>query len=394
MNRYCHIIFIATATFLSSCRDSTTDSRSNIQFSEPLIAKTLEKVRQVYVEKPDEKKMLEGALNGMLTALDPYSCFFNPDSYKIYTQSTKGEFGGLGLEVLPIVGAFKVIAPMDDMPAQKAGIKAGDIITHVDNIPISSLAPEEVLTRLHGKPGTTVSLKINRGLTTPFTVKITRDLIIVNPVKYHTEGTIGYIRISYFNDLTTEKLTAAISTIQKNLGKSLRGIVLDLRNNPGGTLEQSVSVSNLFLDSGTIVQVKGRNAAHNQIFKSKGQDLLKDIPLAVLINQGSASASEIVAAALRDNHRAVLIGEKTFGKGSIQGVYALENYGGIKITIALFYTPKGEKIQGQGIQPDIFLNTSPPEPLKEPAKGSSADDKQLQRAIDLLHGLWAVKMRP
>jgi carboxyl-terminal processing protease len=385
---------MTSTLLLASCRDSTTDSQSGILFSETLIAKTLERVRHEYVEKPDEKKMLEGALNGMLMALDPYSCFLNPESYKIYTQSTKGEFGGLGMEVLLIDGVLKVISPMDDMPAQKAGIKPGDMITHVDSIPIAGLAPEDVLKRLHGKPGTSVSLKINRGTATPFTVKITRDLIIVNPVKYRTEGPIGYIRVSYFNDLTTEKLTAAIQAIQKVLAKSLRGVVLDLRNNPGGTLEQAVSVSNLFLDSGAIVHVKGRNAIHNQTFTAKGKDLLKDIPLAILINQGSASASEIVAAALRDNHRAVLIGEKTFGKGSVQALYALENYGGIKITIARFYTPKGEEIQGKGIQPDIFLTLTPPEPVKDPATDAKPDDKQLQRAIDLLHGLWAVKIRP
>lgn len=394
MYRYCRLILIASTILLVSCRDATTDSQSDMPFSEPLIAKTLEKVRQEYVEKPDEKKMLEGALNGMLTALDPYSCFFNSESYKIYTQSTKGEFGGLGIEVLLVDGALKVISPMDDMPAQKAGIKPGDMITHVDNISITGLAPEDVLRRLHGKPGTSVSLKINRGTAAPFTVKITRDLIIVNPVKHRTEGNIGYVRVSFFNDLTTEKLTKAIRSIQKTLGRSLRGLVLDLRNNPGGTLEQSVSVSNLFLDAGIIVHVKGRDAAHNQTFNAKGKDLLKDIPIAILINQGSASASEIVAAALQDNHRAVLIGEKTFGKGSIQGLYPLENYGGIKITIARFYTPKGEEIQGKGIQPDIYLTLAPPEAVKEPSKTPNSDDKQLQRAIDLLHGLWAVKIRP
>lgn len=395
MHRYCQIaIVIITATLLSACRDTKTDHNDNVQFSEPLIAKTLEKVRQIYVEKPDEKKMLEGALNGMLTALDPYSCFFNPESYKIYTQSTKGEFGGLGIEVLPINGILKVIAPMDDMPAQKAGIKAGDIITHVDDIALSNIPPEEIIKRLHGKPGTVVSLKIIRGLAPAFIVKVTRDHIIVNPVKHRIEGTIGYLRISYFNERTTEKLTEAIANIQKTLGKSLRGIVLDLRNNPGGTLEQSVAVANLFLDSGLIVQVKGRNASHNHNYKVTGKDLLKNIPIAVLINQGSASASEIVAAALRDNHRAVLIGEKTFGKGSIQGVYSLENYGGLKITIALFYTPKGEAIQGKGVQPDIALTTSPIEILKEPTKESSAEDKHLQRAIDVLQGLWAVKVNP
>jgi carboxyl-terminal processing protease len=376
------------------CRDSTTDSRASIDFSEPLVAKILEKVRKEYVEKPDEKKMLQGALNGMLTALDPYSCFFTPESFKVYTESQKGEFGGLGINVLLNDGLLKVVAPMDEMPAQKAGIKAGDMITHIDGTPISGLAVDDVLKRLHGKPGTSVSLKISRGMSTPFVVKITRDLIIVNPVKYRIEGKIGYIRISNFNDQTTDKLKEAIETIQKNLNKNLQGLVLDLRNNPGGGTEQAVSVSNLFLDSGIIVQIKSRNAAHNHIYKANGKDLLKGIPIAILINQGSASASEIVAAALRDNHRAVLIGEKTFGKGSIQDHFTLEHYGVIKLTIGRFYTPKGEEIQGKGIQPDIHLSPIPSDPAKELAKNTEVDDKQLQRAIDLLQGLWAVKIRP
>jgi carboxyl-terminal processing protease len=393
MHHYCYSFLTAAAILLVSCRDSTTDSTSNIHFSEPLIAKTLERVRQEYVEKPDEKKMLEGALSGMLLALDPYSTFLNPESYKIYTQSHKGEFGGLGIEVLFSDGALKVISPMDGMPAQKAGIKAGDIITHVDNIPITDLSPGEALKHLHGKPGTSVLLKITRDMGPPFSVKITREHIIFNPVKHHIEGNIGYIRISYFNDQTTNNLKAAISTLQKSLGKHLQGLILDLRNNPGGSPEQAVSVSRLFLDSGTIVHIKGRKEAHNQTLKATEKDLLKGIPMAVLINQGSASASEIVAAALRDNHRAVLVGEKTFGKGSIQGLYALENYGGIKITIARFYTPKGEEIQGRGIQPDISLLQKALEPLKVPTKETGADDTQLQRALDVLKCLWAIKGR-
>lgn len=395
MLRYCYFPLLAIGLLLVGCREATTESTSNISFSEPLIAKTLEKVRQEYVENPDEKKMLEGALNGMLMALDPYSTFLNPESYKIFTQSTKGEFGGLGIEVLFSNSLLKVVSPMDDMPAQKAGIKPGDMITHIDNTPIAGLAPDEVLKRLHGKPGTSVSLKITRGMAAPFSIRITREHIIHNPIKHRTEGNIGYIRISYFNDQTTEKLKFAISALQKSLGKGLQGLILDLRNNPGGSCEQAVSVASLFLDSGIIVHIKGRKSANNQTLKATQKDLLKGIPIAVLINQGSASASEIVAAALRDNHRAVLVGEKSFGKGSIQGLYALENYGGIKITIARFYTPKGEEIQGRGIQPDIILPQKTLEPLKtSPMQETSADDIQLQRALDILKGLWVVKIRP
>jgi carboxyl-terminal processing protease len=395
MYRYCSPLFVAIVILLVGCRDSTTESTSDIRFSEPLIVKTLEKVRQEYVEDPDERKMLEGALNGMLMALDPYSAFLNPESYKIFTQSSKGEFGGLGIEVLFSDSALKVVSPMDDMPAQKAGIKSGDMITHIDDIAISGLAPDQILKRLHGKPGTSVSLKIIRGTVAPFSVKISREHIVYNPIKHRSEGNIGYIRISYFNDQTTEKLRLAISALQKSLGKNLQGLILDLRNNPGGNPEQAVSVCSLFLDSGIIVHIKGRKGANNQTLKATQRDLLKDIPMAVLINQGSASASEIVAAALRDNHRAVLIGEKSFGKGSIQGLYKLENYGGLKITVARFYTPKGEEIQGRGIQPDILLPQKSLEPLKTPpTKETSADDVQFQRALDVLKGLWAVKIRP
>jgi carboxyl-terminal processing protease len=401
MSYYSRFLLMATAALLLGCRDSSKEAHSI--FSDPAIAQTFEIVGKDYVEKPDEKKMIEGALNGMLMALDPYSCFFNQESYKIYTQSSKGEFGGLGMEVLVLDGMLKVVAPMDDMPAQKAGIKAGDVITQVDNIPIANLAPTDILKTLHGKPGTSITLKISRRTGAPFTVKIVRALIIVNPIKYRIEGNIGYVRISYFNDQTTDKLKDALNTIHKKLGKNLQGLVLDLRNNPGGDPEQAVAISSLFLDAGIIVQIKGRNPSHNHIYKAKGKDQLKGIPIAVLINQGSASASEIVAAALRDNHRAVLVGEKSFGKGSIQGLYKLENYGGIKLTIARFYTPKGEEIHGKGVQPDITLAyEATPESLqeafkeapKEPHKEAGTEDKQLQRAIDLLHGLWAVKGRP
>lgn len=394
MFRILHLILFITLGFVTGCRDSSTESHATASFSEPLVAKVLEKVREEYVEKPNEQKMLEGALNGMLTALDPYSCFFTPEAYKIYMDSQKGEFGGLGMNVLLVDGILKVVSPMDDMPAQKAGIRASDIITHINGTPVVGLPPQEVFKRLHGKPGTSVKLTISRGMGTPFDVKITRELIIVNPVKYRTEGKIGYIRISNFNDQTTENLTKAIESIHKSLNKNLQGLVLDLRNNPGGGTEQAVSVANLFLDSGVIVQLKSRHPTYNKVYKANGKDLMKGVPIAILINHGSASASEIVAAALRDNHRAVLVGEKTFGKGSIQDHFTIDKFGTIKVTIALFYTPKGEEIQSKGVQPDIILPSPTTDQLREIEKMKESEDKQLQRAIDLLQGLWAVKIRP
>ncbi len=286
------------------------------------------------------KKMMEGALNGMLMALDPYCGFLSQQSYKIFLESTKGEFSGLGMEIYFGDGIIKVIAPMDEMPAQKAGIKAGDMITHVDEVSLIGLTPEDILKRLHGKPGTSVAFKSHSWYDRSFHRSSQTGYDIVNPIKYRTEGTIGYIRIRYFNDQTTEKLKQTIEAIQKSLGKNLRGIVLDLRNNPGGTLEQALSVSDLFLEAGqVIVHVKGRKASKNQIFKSKGKDALDKLPIAILINKGSASASEIVAGALRDNRRAILVGEKSFGKGSIQAIYDIGKFGGIKLTVARFYTP-------------------------------------------------------
>jgi carboxyl-terminal processing protease len=233
MSYYSRFLLMATAALLLGCRDSSKEAHSI--FSDPAIAQTFEIVGKDYVEKPDEKKMIEGALNGMLMALDPYSCFFNQESYKIYTQSSKGEFGGLGMEVLVLDGMLKVVAPMDDMPAQKAGIKAGDVITQVDNIPIANLAPTDILKTLHGKPGTSITLKISRRTGAPFTVKIVRALIIVNPIKYRIEGNIGYVRISYFNDQTTDKLKDALNTIHKKLGKNLQGLVLDCETIQGAT---------------------------------------------------------------------------------------------------------------------------------------------------------------
>lgn len=387
---YSRMMWIVMLVGLGSCQESV--KQNNFPFSEPIVAEILEKIHQDYVEKPDEKKILQGALNGILMALDPYSAYLTPDSYKIYIDADKGEFGGLGMEVFFMNGALRVIAPMDHMPAYKAGIQAGDMITHVDDVPIASLMPEEVLKKLHGKPGTEVIVKINREMDF-LTFKIKRERIVFNPIRHHMEGDIGYIRISHFNKQTKDQLYTTLRDMHQKFGHKLQGVILDLRNNPGGSLEQAVSVAELFLNEGIITQIKSRDVKKNQTIKALGKDMISGIPMAILVNRGSASASEIVAAALRDNRRALLVGEKTFGKGSVQGLYKLKNEGGIKITIAHFYTPKGVAIQEKGIQPDIVLPfSSTPQASQQQIYGKLANDQQLQRAVDLLKGLQAVKI--
>lgn len=381
--------FIFVTVLIAGCKDTSSDLKTPTNFSQPILDKALEKIRLEYVDKPDEAKMMEGALNGMLMALDPYCSFCSTDSFQLQTETQNGEFGGLGMDIIRVEEGLKVIAPTEDLPAHKAGIKPGDIITQVNNSDVTSRPFDDVLKQLHGKPGTPVNLIINRGSKAPFPIKIIRDQIVVNPVKYQIYGDIAYIRITAFNDQTTDKLLMAIKEIQKDLKKNLHGIVLDLRNNPGGNPEQAVSVANVFLNSGTIVQIKSRNAARNYIHKARGRDLLKGIPVSVLINKGSASASEIVAAALKDNRRAVLIGEKTFGKGLIQDFFPIENYGSIKLTISRFYTPKGQEIQNKGVEPDIPLSLTASE--SQALIDGSQHDKSIQRAIDLLRGLWAVR---
>lgn len=390
------IWLLVVGCFLAACQKQPSSEHSTVDFcQDSLWREILEKVEQEYFEQPDARKMREGALSGMLNALDPYSTYMNQEAYELFRESTNGEFGGIGVEVLFMDDALRVIAPMDDMPAAKAGLQPGDYIIKVDGDLVNSFSQVKLFKKLHGKPGTSVKLTIQRGDQDPFDLTLERTTITINPVKFRREGTVGYIRISYFNEKTTEKLKEAVQSIQAD--GSLSGVIIDLRNNPGGTLDQAVSVTSLFIDKGKVVEVRSRDPDKNVVYESDGQQILKGIPLIVLTNNGSASASEIMAGALKDHKRAIILGKTTLGKGSVQGLFSLGGRGAIKLTISRFYTPLGHEIQGKGITPDIIVEANPSFTnllyTKDTGKLALEDDQQLNRALDMLKGMALLKSR-
>ena len=376
-----------------------------------------ERVRTDYVEKPDDAKLVEGAINGMITSLDPHSRYMNDSAWHEMQETTHGEFGGLGIEVTMEDGLVKVVAPMDDTPAAKAGILSGDLITQIDDEAVQGLTLEQAVNKMKGPVDTKTKLTIMRkGADAPIDVTIVREIIHVRPVSYHTDGgDIGYIRISSFNEQTTDELKKAIADISKQIpSQNLAGYVLDLRNNPGGLLDQAVSVSSAFMARGEVVSTRGRRPEETQRFSARGGDLTKGKPLVVLINGGSASASEIVAGALHDHKRATLIGTRSFGKGSVQTIIPLgAGNGALALTTARYFTPSGRSIQAQGISPDIEVLQDVPDELKGRAemKGEASmrghlsaegaeqtgsqsyvppaekDDKALAAAYNLLRGV-------
>ncbi len=316
------------------------------------------KIKKNYVEDIPDKTLLENAIRGMLTGLDPHSTYLDVSSYKELRVGTSGEFGGLGIVVGIEDGFVKVISPIDDTPADKAGIKAGDLIIRLDETPVKGMSLDEAVKLMRGKPGTSIDLLIVReGADKPMKIAVTRDKIRVKSVRNRTldEG-YGYVRISQFQQRTTKDLRAAIKNLRKENKNKLYGLILDLRNNPGGLLDSAVSVSDTFLTKGNIVSVKGRGNNSELKHQATPVDYTNGIPIVVLVNAGSASASEIVAGALQDHQRAILMGEKTFGKGSVQSVVPLGNNTAIKLTTARYYTPSGRSIQAEGIEPDIILD--------------------------------------
>lgn len=314
------------------------------------------RIKEDYVEPVDDDKLLAGALNGMLSSLDPHSAYLDADTYEKLKSETKGEFGGLGMEVTMENGLVKIISPIDDTPAQKEGLEAGDLIVAIDKKPISGMTLLEAVDLLRGKPGTIVQLHIKRKGKDVFEKKLTRAIIHVKPIKWHAEGNIGYIRISTFNEETLSQLKEAVASLKKQLGTKLEGLVLDVRNNPGGLLDVAISTTNLFLTKGQeIVSTRGRTAKTDVRAYADASDIAAGLPIVVLINGGSASASEILAGALQDNKRAVVVGTDSFGKGSVQVLMPLTNGGAIKLTIARYYTPSGRSIQAKGIVPDILI---------------------------------------
>src|SRR5437870_3613486 len=382
-----------------------------------LFGDVFERVRADYVEKPDDAKLVESAINGMLNALDPHSSYMDPKSFRDMQVQTRGEFGGLGIEVTMEDGLVKVVTPIDETPAAKAGILANDIITQLDGEQVQGLTLNQAVEKMRGPVNTKIKLTIMRkGQDKPIEVSLTRDIIRVKSVRSRVEGDdVGFIRISQFNEQTSEGLKKAIADITTQVGKDkLKGYVLDLRNNPGGLLDQAISVSDAFLERGEIVSTRGRNAEETQRYSARAGDLTNGKPIIVLINGGSASASEIVAGALQDHKRATVIGTRSFGKGSVQTIIPLgSGNGALRLTTARYFTPSGTSIQAKGISPDIEVLQEVPEELKartdtsgeaslrghlkaegDEKTGSQSyippdpkDDKALHTALDLIRGI-------
>jgi carboxyl-terminal processing protease len=343
---------------------TSTDTYSQLN----LFGEVFERIRTDYVEKPDDAKLIEASITGMITALDPHSRYMNEKSWRDMQETTRGEFGGLGLEVTMEDGLIKVVSPIDDTPAAKAGILSGDLISQIDDDAVQGLTLEQAVAKMKGPIDTKTRLKILRkGSEKPIDVSLTREVIRVRPVSFHVDGgDIGYVRISQFNEQTTDGLKKAIGEIAKQISQDkLAGYVVDLRNNPGGLLDQAVSVSSAFMQRGEVVSTRGRTPEETQRFTARGGDLIKGKPLVVLINGGSASASEIVAGALHDHKRATLIGTRSFGKGSVQTIIPLgAGNGAMALTTARYFTPSGGSIQAKGITPDIEVLQDVPDELK------------------------------
>ncbi len=380
-----------------------------------LFGDVFERVRADYVEKPDDAKLIESAINGMLAGLDPHSSYMDPKSFRDMQIQTRGEFGGLGIEVTMEDGLIKVVAPIDETPAAKAGIMANDIITRLDEEQVQGLTLNQAVEKMRGPVNTKIKLTIMRkGQDKPIEVSITRDVIRVRSVRSRAEDDVGYIRISQFNEQSTEGLKKAIVDLAGQIPpEKLKGYIVDLRNNPGGLLDQAISISDAFLERGEIVSTRGRNAEETQRFNARPGDLAKGKPVIVLINGGSASASEIVAGALQDHKRATILGTRSFGKGSVQTIIPLgAGNGALRLTTARYFTPSGRSIQAKGISPEIEVLQDVPEELKartdtkgesslrghlkaegDEATGSQSyippkpeDDKALHAALDLIRG--------
>jgi carboxyl-terminal processing protease len=340
-----------------------------------LFGEVFERVRADYVEEVTDGKLIENAINGMLSSLDPHSSYLNPDNFRDMQVQTKGEFGGLGIEVTLENGFVKVVSPIDDTPAAKAGVKPGDVITHLDGESVLGMTLQEAVDKMRGPVDTSIKLTIARQGQEPFDLSLVRAVIKIQSVRSKIVEDVGYIRITSFNEQTETGLEAAFKEITAKEGDKLKGYVLDLRNNPGGLLDQAVAVSDAFLDKGEIVSTRGRKPEMAQRFNAKGGDMANGLPLIVLINGGSASASEIVAGALQDHHRAIVLGTTSFGKGSVQTIIPLSNHGAMRLTTARYFTPSGHSIQGKGIVPDIEVAQAKIQPLETPVRRREAELK-------------------
>lgn len=392
-----------------------------------LFGDVFEQVKAKYVEDVDDKQLIEAAINGMLTSLDPHSSYLNMDNFEEMQVDTRGEFGGLGIEVTMEDGFVKVIAPIYDTPAEKAGLQPGDFITHIDGTAIRGMTLNDAVEMMRGKVNTDILLTIIRkGEQAPFDVTLTRAVIKIQSVRAEPKEDIGYIRITKFNEQTFSGLQRAIGDMRDQIGPEIKGLVIDLRNNPGGLLDQAISVSDAFLDKGEIVSTRPRDTQNTERYNARTGDLAEGLPVVVLINDGSASASEIVAGALQDHRRAVIMGTRSFGKGSVQTILPMPGNVALRLTTARYYTPSGKSIQEVGIVPDIIVPQARVESLESETRRSEAslngalrnedegitdaekdansrrdeaeqlaiDDYQLSRALDMIRGISLFGPRP
>jgi carboxyl-terminal processing protease len=401
------LIILPLRQDVGAASSNTTETYKELN----LFGDVFEKVRSDYVEEVSDDTLIEGAINGMLTSLDPHSNYLNAKNFTDMKVQTRGEFGGLGIEVSMENGLIKVVSPIDDTPAARAGLKPGDLITHLNGEPVQGLSLPEAVEKMRGPENSEVTLKIRRAGRDPFDVKLVRAKIKIQSVRSHLEGNIAYIRITSFTEQTDVGLNNAMKNLRQQAGNKLVGVILDLRNNPGGLLDQAVNVSDAFLEKGEIVSTRGRRPDDAQRYNAHPGDITGGLPMVVLINGGSASASEIVAGALQDHHRAILVGTRTFGKGSVQTIIPLPGHGAMRLTTARYYTPSGRSIQARGIDPDIIVEAAkiehpapdttpqkttdtkgdgdnPPEQATvDPSIMGTADDYQLARAVDMLRGI-------
>lgn len=396
---------------LPSTSVSQSDSREETYRQLSLFGDVFQRVREEYVEDIDDQQLILNAINGMLTSLDPHSNFLESEDFDKVREKTRGEFGGLGIEITMEDGYVKVVSPIDDTPASKAGVESGDLIVRIGEEEVLGLTLAGAVELMRGPVGTDIDITIRRGVDDPFVLTITRAAIRMESVRHESHGDVGYIRITTFTEQTTPGLKKAIESLQETHGDALLGVVLDLRNNPGGLLTEAISVTDAFLEQGEIVSTRGRHEDDTSRYYANRGDRLDGLPMVVLINSGSASASEIVAGALKDHQRALVMGTRSFGKGSVQSIIPLPGHGAMRLTTSRYYTPSGVSIQATGIEPDIWVELAVVEDIETGAlreedlrgalDGSDGDgdseergtesrnlnDYQLARAIDLLRGV-------
>src|SRR6266481_485268 len=364
------VVLLSLRQDLGAASPNSTETYKQLN----LFGEVFERVRADYVDDVSDNSLVESAINGMLTSLDPHSNYLNTKNFNDMKVQTRGEFGGLGIEVSMENGLVKVVSPIDDTPAARAGLKPGDLITHLDGEPVQGMTLPEAVEKMRGPVSSEIKLTIRREGRDPFDVKLTRATIRIQSVRSHLEGdNIGYIRVTTFNEQTDTGLNNAMKNLKQQAGNKLVGVVLDLRNNPGGLLDQAVSVSDAFLEKGEIVSTRGRRGEDAQRYNARAGDIAGGLPMVVLINGGSASASEIVAGALQDHHRAILLGTRSFGKGSVQTIIPLPGHGAMRLTTARYYTPSGRSIQAKGIEPDILVEPAKIEKVAQAAIRHEAD---------------------